>query len=274
MTVTFIFTTWKRFWACLFSFNPIDYSRTGGRYREVRKATYFLFITRTTRFERRLFFTLKSFDTSIQQELSSSSARWGSSNFKPSAQYQFVSGFNETQFQVRISTCNVFHTPTNHPGWVLYNKSQLEERNRTPKWAEIWWLIETAGIGVFCSIRLSTSCWHRRLIPDIIIWTVAVGGVLLWQQSIVHVPCAVHTALEYISGSGFNTSASIAAVYDLSGQDHLDPQGDFGHWNIIIPMINKHARWYRKFSMASSYFKSPGATVPQSHGSALGATLR
>ena len=80
----------------LISFHPIVYVRTGGRYREVREATYLLYTTRTNSFERQMSLRLKSSDAGIQQKLSSSSHCCGPLYIEPSAQYQFVSGFNET----------------------------------------------------------------------------------------------------------------------------------------------------------------------------------
>lgn len=90
------------------------------------------------------------------------------------------------------------------------------------------------------------------------------------QQPIVHARCAAYNASTYTLG--INASDSTMAVYDLSDQDHLNFQGDFGSlaynytdnepvrslvqniFNITVPQV----AW---------------ATVPQSNGSALGATL-
>ncbi len=59
-------------------------------------------------------------------------------------------------------------------------RTNWKTKIEVPNGWEIWSLIETAGIGVFCSIRPSTNyLWHRRIIPHTIKWTIRVGGVFL-----------------------------------------------------------------------------------------------
>ena len=88
------------------------------------------------------------------------------------------------------------------------------------------------------------------------------------QQPIVQVRCM--DASSFALDLGVNTST--LPVYDLSDQDHLDSNGDFGtlEYNYTV---DEQVRSLVQNAFNESVPQIAWATVPQSDGSALGATL-
>ena len=92
------------------------------------------------------------------------------------------------------------------------------------------------------------------------------------QQPIVHARCIAHNASSYASGL-VNTSASTMAIYDLSVPDYFNDHGDFGLLTYNYTNDKEVRSLVQNFSNSESVPQVAWATVPQSDGSALGATL-
>ena len=128
-------------------------------------------------------------------------------------------------------------------------------------------LAETGRLWAFAAFWWRYNGFHERFWSrlDVTYW---VGA----QQPVVHVRCAAYNASNYTSGLGVNTSASTVAVYDLSDQDHLRPDGDFGTLDYNYT-LDEQVRSLVQNVFNESVPQVAWTTVPQSDGSALGATI-
>ena len=128
-------------------------------------------------------------------------------------------------------------------------------------------LAETGRLWAYAAFWWRYQNFHERFWSRLDA-TYSVGA----QQPVVHVRCAAYNASNYTSGLGVNTSASTVAVYDLSDQDHLAPNGDFGTLEYNYTS-DEQVRSLVQNVFNESVPQVAWTTVPQSDGSALGATL-
>ncbi|KAK3166653.1 hypothetical protein OEA41_009778 [Lepraria neglecta] len=125
-------------------------------------------------------------------------------------------------------------------------------------------LVETGRLWAFAVYNLRAK-FHERF------WSrLDVTYSVRAQQPIVHARCAAYNASTYTLG--IKASESTMAVYDLSDQDHLNSQGDFGAL-VYNYTDNEPVRSLVQNVFNITIPQVAWATVPQSNGSALGATL-
>lgn len=125
-------------------------------------------------------------------------------------------------------------------------------------------LVETGRLWAWAAYnwRANERFWSRI---DV---TYRVGA----QQPIVQARCTEYNASSYVSGLGPDTLPSTIAVYDLSDPNHLDPNGDFLtlQYNYTV---DEQVRSLVQNAFNESVPQIAWSTVPQSDGTALGATL-
>ena len=128
-------------------------------------------------------------------------------------------------------------------------------------------LVETGRLWAFAAFWWRDQGGHERFWSRSDV-TYSVGA----QQPVVHARCVAYNASSYAAGN-VNTTASTMLVYDLSDQDFFNAHGDFEFLTYNYTDAKEVRSLIQNALNSESAPQVAWSTVPQSDGSALGASI-